>query len=64
MVFTIMGCAFLGKKAKIKFLLASMKSFTNCEKTAACFGFPIAVVTLKVIPTDAFDPENYSESRP
>ncbi len=52
------------KESKIKFLLASMKSLTNCEIpssnpfSGACFGFLIAACVSKSCSETASDPEN------
>ncbi len=48
------------------FPLATMKSLTNCENPSsnplqeACYGFPIANFTLKVVSKAACDPKNCS----
>ncbi len=64
---------FLSWKSKIKFLLASMKSLTNCEnpssnpRQGACSGFPRAAYDycyVKVVPKAGCDPTFFSERRP
>jgi hypothetical protein len=61
--------AFLWRKVKSKFQLASLESLTNSknlpktiykELMAAYRKLPIA---LKIVPKAAFDSENFSESR-
>jgi hypothetical protein len=59
---------FLWKKLKIKFLLASVKLFTNCENSSsnslqeASSGFQVAAyMTLKVVPKVTCDIENCSK---
>jgi hypothetical protein len=53
----------------MKFLIACMKSLTNCEIPSsnplqiACSGFLIAACAFKVVPKPACDSENCSESR-
>jgi hypothetical protein len=51
--FSQYSVVFLLRKSKMKFLLASMKSLTNCEISSsnphqrACSGFPIAACVVK-----------------
>jgi hypothetical protein len=60
--------AFLSRKNKIKFWLASTKSMKILGTVTLFRGhvpaFRKAPVTLKVVTKAAFDPENCSESRP
>ncbi len=67
--FSQLSVVFCEGNPKMKFLLASMKSLTNCEIPSsnplqrACSGFLIAACVFKVVPKPACDYENCSISR-